>query len=180
MPKEILSPLPGTFYRRPAPDKPPFKADGDVVAVGDVVGLIEVMKSFIEVHADAAARSSGSWSRTKSRSWRASRCSRSSKMAISRLLIANRGEIAVRIQRAARELGIRTIQVHSAADAELLAVRMADEAVNIGPPQAGQILSEHRGHSRAPPPPPAPTRSIPATASCRRTPTSRRRSSARA
>lgn len=56
MPKEILSPLPGTFYRRPAPDKPTFKSDGDVVAVGDVVGLIEVMKSFIEVHADAAGK----------------------------------------------------------------------------------------------------------------------------
>ena len=54
-------------------------------------------------------------------------------MAISRLLIANRGEIAVRIQRAARELGITTIQAYSAADADSLAVRMADEAVNIGP-----------------------------------------------
>ena len=53
MSKKILSPLPGTFYRRPAPDKPAFKADGDAVAVGDVIGLIEVMKSFIEVHADA-------------------------------------------------------------------------------------------------------------------------------
>jgi biotin carboxyl carrier protein len=52
MSKEILSPLPGTFYRRPAPDKPPFKAVGDIVAVGDVIGLIEVMKTFIEVHAD--------------------------------------------------------------------------------------------------------------------------------
>jgi acetyl-CoA carboxylase biotin carboxyl carrier protein len=53
MSKEILSPLPGTFYRKPAPDKPAFKSEGDVVAVGDVIGLIEVMKSFIEVHADA-------------------------------------------------------------------------------------------------------------------------------
>ena len=57
-------------------------------------------------------------------------------MPISRLLIANRGEIAVRIQRAARELGIKTIQVYSAADADSLAVRMADEAINIGPFQA--------------------------------------------
>jgi len=56
MSTKILSPLPGTFYRRPAPDKPPFKADGDAVAVGDVIGLIEVMKSFIEVHADASGR----------------------------------------------------------------------------------------------------------------------------
>ena len=54
MSKTILSPLPGTFYRRPAPDKPPFKADGDSVAVGDIIGLIEVMKSFHEVKADRA------------------------------------------------------------------------------------------------------------------------------
>ena len=59
-------------------------------------------------------------------------------MKISRLLIANRGEIAVRIQRAARELGVTTIQAHSAADSESLAVRMADEAVSIGPPQAAK------------------------------------------
>ena len=51
---QILSPLPGTFYRSTAPDKPPFKADGDAVAVGDVIGLIEVMKSFHEVKSDVA------------------------------------------------------------------------------------------------------------------------------
>ena len=51
---QILSPLPGTFYRSPSPDKPPYKADGDAVAVGDVIGLIEVMKSFHEVKADVA------------------------------------------------------------------------------------------------------------------------------
>jgi acetyl-CoA carboxylase, biotin carboxylase subunit len=59
-------------------------------------------------------------------------------MGIRTLLIANRGEIAVRIIRAARELGIRTVQAHSDADADSLAVRMADEAVNIGPPQAAK------------------------------------------
>ncbi len=59
-------------------------------------------------------------------------------MAINKLLIANRGEIAVRIIRAARELGIRTVQAHSDADVESLAVKMADEAVNIGPPQAAK------------------------------------------
>jgi acetyl-CoA carboxylase biotin carboxyl carrier protein len=56
MPKEILSPLPGTFYRRPAPDKPSFKSEGDMIAVGDVIGLIEVMKSFNEVKADKAGK----------------------------------------------------------------------------------------------------------------------------
>ena len=59
-------------------------------------------------------------------------------MAIQKLLIANRGEIAVRIIRAAQELGIATVQVHSAADADSLAVKMADEAVNIGPPMASK------------------------------------------
>ena len=54
--KQILSPLPGTFYRRPAPDQPPYKNVGDQIAPGDVVGLIEVMKSFNEVKADTAGR----------------------------------------------------------------------------------------------------------------------------
>ncbi len=57
-------------------------------------------------------------------------------MGLSTLLIANRGEIAVRINRAARELGIRTVQVYSQADADSLPVRMADRAVEIGPPAA--------------------------------------------
>ena len=59
-------------------------------------------------------------------------------MGFSRLLIANRGEIAVRIQRAARELGMTTIQAHSVADADSLAVKMADKAVSIGPPHAAK------------------------------------------
>ncbi len=46
---QILSPLPGTFYRRPSPEEPSYKSDGDSVAEGDVIGLIEVMKSFHEV-----------------------------------------------------------------------------------------------------------------------------------
>ena len=54
---------------------------------------------------------------------------------IATLLIANRGEIAVRIIRAARLLGIKTVQVYSTADADSLAVKMADMAVEIGPPQ---------------------------------------------
>ena len=59
-------------------------------------------------------------------------------MAITRLLIANRGEIAVRVIRAAQELGLETVQVYSAADEGSLAVRMADQAVLIGPPMASK------------------------------------------
>src|SRR5881392_11492 len=55
---------------------------------------------------------------------------------ITSLLIANRGEIACRVIRTARRLGIRTVAVYSDADAEALHVRMADEAVHIGPSPA--------------------------------------------
>jgi acetyl-CoA carboxylase biotin carboxylase subunit len=53
-----------------------------------------------------------------------------------KLLIANRGEIALRILRAAKELGIATVAVHSTADAEAMHVKLADESVCIGPPPA--------------------------------------------
>ena len=53
---EVLSPLPGTFYRRSSPDAAPYKAEGDSVAVGDVIGLVEVMKQFSEVTAEVAGR----------------------------------------------------------------------------------------------------------------------------
>ncbi len=52
--KQILSPLPGTFYRRPSPDEPVYTENGDAVAVGDTIGLIEVMKSFHEVKSEIA------------------------------------------------------------------------------------------------------------------------------
>jgi acetyl/propionyl-CoA carboxylase alpha subunit len=57
---------------------------------------------------------------------------------IRRLLIANRGEIAVRIARACRELGIESIAVYSDADATAAHVVAADRAVRIGPPPAGE------------------------------------------
>ena len=59
-------------------------------------------------------------------------------MAVTKLFIANRGEIAVRIIRAARELGIATVQAASAADRDMLAARLADKVVEIGPAQAAK------------------------------------------
>jgi acetyl-CoA carboxylase biotin carboxylase subunit len=59
-------------------------------------------------------------------------------MAISKVLIANRGEIALRIHRACHEMGIQTVAVHSTADADAMHVRLADQSVCIGPPPAGE------------------------------------------
>jgi acetyl-CoA carboxylase biotin carboxylase subunit len=59
-------------------------------------------------------------------------------MGIKRILIANRGEIALRIHRAAHEMGIETVAVHSTADADAMHVRLADHAVCIGPPPASE------------------------------------------
>ncbi|MBM3394001.1 MAG: acetyl-CoA carboxylase biotin carboxylase subunit, partial [Betaproteobacteria bacterium] len=55
-----------------------------------------------------------------------------------KVLIANRGEIALRVQRACRELGIKTVVVHSEADADAKYVKLADESVCIGPAPSSQ------------------------------------------
>ena len=70
---------------------------------------------------------------------------------LEKVLIANRGEIALRILRACREMGIQTVAVHSRADRELKHVLLADEAVCIGPaPSSESYLHVQRrgGHAR--------------------------------
>src|SRR5690349_16073739 len=57
---------------------------------------------------------------------------------ITKLLVANRGEIALRVMRSAKELGIKTVAVYSEADRNALHVRYADEAVFIGPPASSE------------------------------------------
>ena len=55
-----------------------------------------------------------------------------------KVLIANRGEIALRVHRACKEMGIQTVAIHSTANSNAMHVRMADESVCIGPPPASQ------------------------------------------
>ncbi|MCM3768698.1 acetyl-CoA carboxylase [Neobacillus niacini] len=52
MSKAIIAPLPGVFYRRPSPDQPEYVREGDQVNPGDIVGLIEIMKTFYELKAE--------------------------------------------------------------------------------------------------------------------------------
>ena len=53
---EVLTPVPGTFYRRPDPDSDPFVEPGGEVASGDTVGLVEIMKNFQNVEAEVGGR----------------------------------------------------------------------------------------------------------------------------
>lgn len=52
--QEIVTPVPGIFYRRPDPDSEPFKQAGDKVEAGETIGLVEIMKNFQPVEAEAA------------------------------------------------------------------------------------------------------------------------------
>ena len=56
---DIQSPLPGTFYHAPSPESDPFKKAGDPVAADDTIGLVEVMKTFIEVKAEVTGTFEG-------------------------------------------------------------------------------------------------------------------------
>ncbi len=51
---EIQSPLPGVFYRKPGPDKDPYVQEVDRVETGHVIGMVEIMKQFTEVHSDVS------------------------------------------------------------------------------------------------------------------------------
>ena len=151
---------------------------------GDKLMLVEAMKTFNEIVAhrsgkltqimieDGAPVEYGQalmvieWARAPLRS-SLSRRQEPSGM-FDKILIANRGEIALRVLRAAKELGIATVAVYSTADKEAMHVKLADESVCIGPPPRAIPISTSPPCS-PPARSPAPTLSIPATASSPRT-----------
>ena len=54
--KQIISPVPGTFYRKPEPEQPPYVSEGEQINEGDVIGLVEVMKTFFQVKSDSRGK----------------------------------------------------------------------------------------------------------------------------
>ena len=130
----------GTAFLSPEPGAKPFVAVGQQVKKGDTLLIIEAMKVMNPIIApkagtvtpDLRRRRPAGRVRPTARRRRISMRS----MTIKKLLIANRGEIALRIHRACHEMGIKTVAVHSTADTDAMHVRLADEAICIGPPPA--------------------------------------------
>ena len=128
----------GTAYLAPEPGKPNFVAVGDKVTAGQTLLIIEAMKTFNPIKAPKAGTVTQILvdNAHPVEFGEAADDRRIGTTMFDKVLIANRGEIALRIHRACREMGIQTVAVHSTADSDAMHVRLADESVCIGPPPA--------------------------------------------
>ena len=133
----VKSPIVGTFYESSSPGSAPFVRVGETVEPGKVLCIIESMKLMNEIEAEMAGvddeQAGGEWPAGRVRGgavWHPP--------PLTKILIANRGEIALRVICACKELGIRTVAVYSEADRESLHVRFADQAVCIGPAKSAK------------------------------------------
>ncbi|KAK0340333.1 hypothetical protein LTR94_030955, partial [Friedmanniomyces endolithicus] len=124
----VRSPMVGTVYLAAEPGAKPFASVGQSVAAGDTLLIVEAMKVMNPIVAPNAGVVKAVLVENGQPVDGVAQ--------IKKLLIANRGEIALRIHRACREMGIKTVAVHSTADADAMHVRLADEAICIGPPAA--------------------------------------------
>ncbi len=126
----------GTFYAAAGPDADPFVKVGDQVKKGQTVCILEAMKMMSEIPAPMDCVIEEILVENGSLAALTPPVPGSEGIMFQRVLIANRGEIAVRILRACREIGVDTVTVYSAADADALHVQLSPSAVCIGPAKA--------------------------------------------
>ena len=114
----IKSPMVGTFYAAPDPDSPAYVKVGDHVGPETTVCIVEAMKVFNQIPAEVARQDRGRAGRERSVGGIRTTLvqGRRAGVMFKRILVANRGEIALRIIRACRELGIETVAIFSEAD----------------------------------------------------------------
>ena len=128
----------GVFYAAPSPGEAPFVKVGQTVSAGETLGIIEAMKIMNPIEATQSGvieeilvkmvklSNSVNLYSVIARNYPGD-------VYVAKVLIANRGEIALRITRACKTLGIKTVGIYSDADKDLMHLRFVDEAVCIGP-----------------------------------------------
>ena len=146
----VTAPMVGTFYTSPGPGEPPFVQVGDEVAANQTLCIVEAMKLMNEITAeemgtvrevcleDASPVEFGTAAVLHRTPCDPRRGRPGERIMFGKVLVANRGEVALRIMRACKELGVKTVAVYSTEDANTYPVQYADEAVCIGPAQANQ------------------------------------------
>ena len=165
----VASPAVGYFAPRSGVEVGSKLRSGDLVGYVDVLGVRQEVVSPIDGALKVFEVESGQAVEYGQPIARVEAEAAASELMFNKILIANRGEIALRIQRACRKMGIASVVAYSEADRDSRAVQLADEAVCIGPAGVAQVVPVGAGAAVRGARRPAVTRSIPATASCPRT-----------
>ena len=134
--KKITSPIIGTAYLAPEPGGKKFIEVGQKIKKGDTVMIVEAMKTMNHVPSpvDGLVKEI-SVEDGQPVEFGTDYCNPRLKLMFKKILIANRGEIAVRVIRACKEWGISTVAIHSDVDRDSMHVRLADESICVGPHQ---------------------------------------------
>ena len=125
----ISAPMVGTFYRAPSPGSPPFLEIGDRVREGDTMCIIESMKMMNQIKADKSGKIEAILVENDTA---VEFDQPLFTIVMRRVLIANRGEIALRIARTCSEMGLETVAAYSQIDRHALHLDLVDEVICIG------------------------------------------------